>query len=80
VVALAKELEIGVNTHTVKRLDAWQIQFPSHVLSINFPEISNEKGVFVAWFADFMIDTFNPLLQGIPNYSLRSIGAMVLQI
>jgi hypothetical protein len=37
------------------------------MLPINLPEIGYEEGILVSWFADFMINTFNPLLQGIPN-------------
>jgi hypothetical protein len=37
------------------------------MLPINLPEISYEEGVLVSWLAGFMIDTFNPLLKGIPN-------------
>ncbi len=50
------------------------------MLAIDFAEISNEERVLIARLAVFIIDAFSPLLQGIPNQSLRSIEAILLEV
>ena len=52
---------------TVEWLDSWEVQLPSHVLSIDLAEISYEERVFVAGLADIMIDVLDPFLQSISN-------------
>jgi hypothetical protein len=58
---------VRVALDRIEWFDSGQMTLPSHVLSIDLAEISDEEGVFLARLADIMIDAFNPLLQSISD-------------
>lgn len=62
---------------TVEWLDSWEVQLPSHMLSIDLSQISYKERVFVAGLADIRIDVLDPFLQSISNQLFGDIHAIV---
>lgn len=50
---------------TIKRLNTREIQLPSHVLSVDIPQVSDEESIFLASIACLMIDILYSILEGI---------------
>ncbi len=65
---------------TIEWLDPGQVQLPPHMLAVDLAEISYEERVFVAWCAQFMIDTLYPLPHSVPNQLFCKAHAIVLEI
>lgn len=52
---------------TIERLDAWKVQFPSHVLPVDIAQVSDEEGIFLASFACLVINVLDSVLEGIAH-------------
>lgn len=53
--------------HTIERLDAWKVQFPSHVLPVDIAQVSDEECIFLASFACLVINFLDSVLEGIAH-------------
>lgn len=58
-------MEMG--EHTIERLDAWKVQFPSHVLPVDIAQVSDEECIFLASFACLVINFLDSVLEGIAH-------------
>lgn len=52
---------------TIERLDAWKVQFPSHVLPVDIAQVSHEEGILFASFACLVINVLDSVLEGIAH-------------
>lgn len=48
------------------------------MLTINFSEISNKEGIFVTGLAEFMVDSLNTLVKGLPDQVLANGGTIAV--
>jgi hypothetical protein len=62
---------------TIVRLNARQMELPSHVLAVYMAQIGHEESIFFACLASLGVDRVNALLERLANQTLRVSGAII---